>query len=96
METNIEGNSLIIIKDHKENADSHPTLRLINPAKNKLGRTSKLILDKINEKISQKFELNQWENTEVLFGYFKQMENKNLYKFELLISYKFMSLKNVY
>ena len=48
METNEEGNSLIAIKDHKENFNNHPTVRLINPAKNELGRISKLILDKIN------------------------------------------------
>ena len=46
METNEEGNSFITIKDHKENFDNHPTVRLINPAKNELGRISKLILDK--------------------------------------------------
>ena len=58
METNEDGNSFITIKDHKEYFDNHPTVRLINPAKNELGRTSKLILDKINKKISQKFEVN--------------------------------------
>ena len=48
METNEEGNSFIAIKDHKENFNNHPTVRLISPAKNELGRISKLKLDKIN------------------------------------------------
>ena len=48
METNEEGNSFITIKDHKENFDNHHTVQLINPAKNKLGRISKLILDHTN------------------------------------------------
>ena len=48
METNREGNRFITIKDHKENFDNQPTVQLINPAKNELGRISKLILDKIN------------------------------------------------
>ena len=48
METNEEGNSFITIKNHKENFDNHPTVQLINPAKNKLGRISKLILDHTN------------------------------------------------
>ena len=48
METNREGNSFITIKDHNENFDNQPTVQLINPAKNELGRISKLILDKIN------------------------------------------------
>ena len=48
METNEKGNSSITIKDHKENFDNHPTVQLINPAENELGRISKLILNKIN------------------------------------------------
>ena len=60
METNEEGNSFITIKYHTENFNNYPTVPLINPAKNELGRINKLILDKINKKISQKFELNQW------------------------------------
>ena len=50
MEANEECNSFITIKDHKENFDNHPTVRLINPTKNELGRVSKLILDKIKKK----------------------------------------------
>ena len=81
MQINEEGNSFITIKDHEENFDNHPTVRLMNPAKNELGRISKLILDKINKKISQKFELNQWKSTNVVIDWFKQIKNKNLYKF---------------
>ena len=77
METNQEGNSFITIKDHKENSNNHPTVRLINPAKSELGRISKLISDKINKKISQKFELNQGKNTDVVIDWFKQIKNKN-------------------
>ena len=63
METNEEGDSLIIIKDHKNFFDNLPTIRLINAAKNELGRISKSILDKINKNLSQKFDLRQWKNT---------------------------------
>ena len=69
MEKNEEGNSFITIKDHKENFDNHSTInpaRLINPAKNELRRIRKLILGKINNKISRKYELNQWKNTDVV------------------------------
>ena len=59
METHEEGNSFHTIKDHKENFDNHLTVRLINPAENELGRISKLILEKIDKKISRKLELNQ-------------------------------------
>ena len=63
METNEEGDSFIILKDHKNFFDNLSTIRLINPAKNELCRISKSILDKINKNISQKFELRQWKNT---------------------------------
>ena len=81
METNEESNSFVTIKDHKENLDNHPTVRLINPAKNELEIISKLILDHINNKISQKFELNQRKNTNIVIDWFKQIKNKHLYKF---------------
>ena len=73
METNEEGNSFITIKDRKENFDNHSTVRLINAAR--------LILDKINQKISQKFELNQWKNTDTVVDWFKQIKKKHLHKF---------------
>ena len=57
---------------YKENFDNHPAVWLINPAKNELGRRSRLVLDKINKKISQKFQLNQWKNTNIVFDWFKQ------------------------
>ena len=78
METNEEGNSFITMKDHKQHFDNHRTVQLINPAKNELGRISKLILHKNNKKISQKFELNRWKNTDVVIGWFKQIKNKNI------------------
>ena len=81
METNEEGNSFITIKNHKENFDNHPKVRLIIPAKSELRRISKLILDKINTKVIQKFELNQWKNTDVVIHWLKQIKNKNLNKF---------------
>ena len=95
METNVEGNSFITIKNHKENFDNHATVRLINPAKNELGRISKLILDKINKNISQKSELNQWKNTDTVLDWFKKT---NTYiNLERLILKNFIRLlKNVY
>ena len=37
LEINSENNSFITLKDHKENFNSNPTVRLISPAKNELG-----------------------------------------------------------
>ena len=78
METNEEGNSFITTKDHKANFDNQSTVRLINPAKNELGRIRELILNKIYKKISQKFELSQWKNTDVVTDWFKQIKEKDL------------------
>ena len=41
MDVNAESNCFISIKNHKENFLNHPKVRLINPAKNELGRISK-------------------------------------------------------
>ena len=67
-ETSEESNSFITIKNHKENFDNHPTVQLINPAKDEQASISKLILEKLSKKISQKFKLNQWKNTDVVIS----------------------------
>ena len=67
-ETSEESNSFITIKNHKENFDNHPTVQLINPAKDEHASISKLILEKLSKKISQKFKLNQWKNTDVVIS----------------------------
>ena len=72
MQINEESNSFITLKDHKENFENHPTVRLINPAKNELGRISKVILDKINKKISTKLNLNQWKYTDTVINWFPE------------------------
>ena len=48
IEINRENNCFFILKDHKDNFANNPQVRLINPAKNELGRISKVMLDKIN------------------------------------------------
>ena len=60
MDINTESNCYITIKDHKENFLNHLKVRLINPAKNELGRISKTILDNINMKLFQATKINQW------------------------------------
>ena len=42
---------LITYKDHKDNAITRPTFRLINPAKTDLARVSKIKIDVINEHV---------------------------------------------
>ena len=63
MDVNTDSSYFITIKDHKENFLNHPKVRLINPAKNELGRISKIILDNINMKLFQASKINQRKNT---------------------------------
>ena len=76
-----EGNCFITLKDHKENFDNRPTTRLINPAKNELGRISKSILDKINNTIRKSLSLNQWRSTKDVLPWLNGIESKHLCKF---------------
>ena len=43
LDINEEINYFSTLKDHKENFQNNPTVRLINPAKNEIGRISKAI-----------------------------------------------------
>ena len=81
MDINAESNCYITIKDHKENFLNHPKVRLINPAKNELGRISKTILDNINMKLFQATKINQWKNTVSAIKWFNSLKNKHLMKF---------------
>ena len=51
------------MKDHKENFEIKPSVRLINSAKSEFERISIVILDKINVAIKSQLKLNQWKNT---------------------------------
>ena len=81
IETNSTSNSFITLKDHKEKILNRPTTRLLNPAKNEIGRISKHILQNISTTLSEKIELNKWKNTESVIKWFKNIPNKDLYKF---------------
>ena len=52
-------NAFFTFKDHKAHFTNNPTVRLINPAKNEVGRISKVILDKINNKLRDTLQVNQ-------------------------------------
>ena len=51
------------LKDHKDNFRSNPTRGLINPSKNKLGKVSKQLLEKINSDFVEKLQFNQLGHT---------------------------------
>ena len=53
------GNSFVTLKDNKENFMNHPTIRLINPSNNEIGRISKHILDQTNTELVSKLSVNE-------------------------------------
>ena len=55
---NRKRNCFITLKDHEENFLNNPKTRLLNPAKNELGRISKAILDKINLNLRNATKVN--------------------------------------
>ena len=81
VELNGTANCFITLKDHKANFLNHPTTRLINPAKNEIGRISKQILDQINSKLCEILKVNEWKNTANVINWFKKVESKNSHKF---------------
>ena len=80
---NINGSSscFITLKDHKSNFVNSSTVRLINPAKNEVGRLSKYILSDINLQLRNILQLNQWNNTTNVLNWFKNIKDKNSYNF---------------
>ena len=81
MNVNAENSCFITMKDHKENFANNPTTRLINPAKNELGRISKVILEKITTQVRTKLNLNQWKNTKSVIDWFSKIEDKSNHVF---------------
>ena len=76
VDTMAKRNAFITLKDHKDNFDSNPKCRLINPAKSELGKVSKVILDEINNKIRSILNVNQWKNSLSVIDWFRDINNK--------------------
>ena len=67
--------------ESKDNFESNPKCRLINPAKSELGKVSKVILDSINQEIRSTTNVNQWRNSQSVINWFKDIEHKSQYNF---------------
>ena len=78
---NVTDSSFITLKDHKENFLNRPTIRLLNPANNEIGRISKHILQNINKTLSEEIKVNEWKNTVSVINWFKSIPNKHLHTF---------------
>ena len=55
---NRENNCFISLKDHKEDSQNIPTVRMINLVKKELGNISNAILDKLNESLRENLQLS--------------------------------------
>ena len=67
----------ITLKDHKPDFRQNPLCQSINPAKNELGKVSKLIIEKISGKLISELHFNQWKNTDSILKWFIRISNKN-------------------
>ena len=72
MECYAKKESFITLKDHKDDFLNHPECRLINPAKSEMGKISKIILERANEKIRNVTNLIQWRNSSEVIVWFKR------------------------
>jgi len=71
-----ERQTFITLKDHKDNFVNKPTCRLINPAKSKIGRISKQILENVNTTVRQKTGLNQWKNSASVINWYSDIPKR--------------------
>ena len=78
MFVNGSNSCFITLKDHKLTK-----LHLLNPAKNKVGRISISILDRINTSLRNLIKVNQWKDTSEVIESFKNIGNKQKRKFVL-------------
>ena len=76
VDTTVDKDVFITLKDHKPNFANKPTSRLINPTKSEIGKVSKKILDRIISTIAKKRNFDQWKNTTAVINWFKSIENK--------------------
>ena len=76
-------NCFITAKDHKDNFINTKECRVINPAKNQLGRISKAITENINKKVRSQTGMNQWTSTSQVNNWFESLNNKSRTKFIL-------------
>ena len=90
MEVLAEIPAYITLKDHKENFRSHPTCRLINPAKGQIGIVSKQVLDRINGEVLKATKVNQWKNSGAVIHWFNSIttrQNSTFISFDIVNFY---------
>ena len=94
MDTPTESEAFITIKDHKDSFPGKVDCRLINPAKNHVGRISKDILDRLNTEIRKNTGSNQWQSTTEVIKWFNRIPHKSklsFFKFDIVAFYPSIS-----
>ena len=80
--TTVPRESYIKLKDHKEDFQTNPKVRLINPTKNELARIAMKIIDKLVKHIRENDDnLTQAISTNEVIEWFKNLKNKKNLKF---------------
>ena len=70
-----------ILKDHKPDFQIRPSVRLINPTKQEIGKIAMKILDDAVKEIRYKTKLKQCTNTREVIDWFESVKNSGKLKF---------------
>ena len=81
-----ETEAYITIKDHRSKFPNKIPCCLINPSKSYIGKISKVILDRINEKIISSVTINQWKNASAVLKWYSKIPSKTQYLFIQFLS----------
>ena len=73
--------SFVTLKDHKVDFRQKPTVRLLNPTKNELGRVAMRELAKLIKEVKEITNLNQCVSTRDVVKWFKDLGEKKSLKF---------------
>ena len=69
------------LKDHKNNFENNPSVRLINTCKPQIGKIAKILLEKINLIVRTQTKLKQWRSSDDVIAWFNSLQNKRNLKF---------------
>ena len=89
-----ETEAYITIKDHKEIFPNKIPCRLINPSKSCVGKISKVILDKINNRIQKETSADQWKGTSSVIEWFVNIKEKERSSFMVFDIESFYTLQS--
>ena len=75
--------AFVTLKDHKPDFQIRPSVRLINPTKQELGKIAMQMLDDVVKQIRNKTKLKQCTNTREVISWFESVKNEGKLKFIL-------------